>query len=223
MTPREALIGQRGERPTSRDRVTVAFGPAFWRNLLFLAWAAVRSARLAHSGTTNNLRQADRERVDYVNHYDDGATRTTTDGYGKLALALGLSLGVMYLLTMAFVADRSHFYFNLSNFYMALTMVAPMGLIMLLVMRSMFPRKRFNVVLAFAFALLFFGVWRLGRAETFVGNEQFLRAMIPHHSRAILVCENADITDADIERLCDQIVTAQEEEIATMEAMLETR
>ena len=45
--------------------------------------------------------------------------------------------------------------------------------------------------------------------------------MIPHHSRAILVCENANLTDPEIEQLCQQIVTAQEEEIATMEAMLD--
>ncbi|CAN5697975.1 DUF305 domain-containing protein [soil metagenome] len=141
--------------------------------------------------------------------------------YGRLALALGLSLLIMYPLTMAFVVERSHFHFNLSNFYMALTMVAPMGLIMLGVMWQMFPRRALNIGLAAAFVVLFFGAWWLGRSETFVGNDQFLRAMIPHHSRAILVCENANITDPDIKQLCDQIVTAQEEEIATMEAMLD--
>jgi uncharacterized protein (DUF305 family) len=34
-----------------------------------------------------------------------------------------------------------------------------------------------------------------------VGNELFLRAMIPHHSRAILVCEEPSITDPDIANL----------------------
>lgn len=84
-------------------------------------------------------------------------------------------------------------------------------------MRKMFPYKRINVGLAAAFVLLFFGAWRLGRTEALVGNDQL---MIPHHSRAILVCENATITDPAIEQLCDQIVTALEEEIATMEALL---
>jgi hypothetical protein len=144
-------------------------------------------------------------------------------GYGRLALALGLSLLVMFPLTMAFVARWSHFYLNLSNFYMAVLMVAPMGLIMLGVMRSMFPRRELNLGLAAGFVALFaLGLW-LGRTEAFVGNAQFLRAMIPHHSRAILVCQEARITDPDIEQLCDQIVSSQQEEIAIMTRMLEDR
>jgi hypothetical protein len=144
-------------------------------------------------------------------------------GYGRLALALGLSLLVMFPLTMAFVAQWSHFYLNLSNFYMAVLMVAPMGLIMLGVMRSMFPNPKLNLGLVAGFVALFaLGLW-LGRTEVFVGNEQFLRAMIPHHSRAILVCQQAQITDPDIAQLCDQIVSTQQEEIAIMTRMLEDR
>ena len=144
-------------------------------------------------------------------------------GYGRLFLALGLSLIVMFPLTMAFVAQWSHFHLNLSNFYMAVLMVAPMGLIMLGVMRSMFPNPRLNAGLVIGFVTLFaLGLW-LGRTEAFVGNEQFLRAMIPHHSRAILVCQESAITDPEIERLCDQIVSSQQEEIDIMERMLEER
>ncbi len=147
----------------------------------------------------------------------------TMSGYQKLFLALGLSLLVMFPLSMAFVAHWSDFHLNLSNFYMAVAMVAPMGLIMLGVMRGMFPRPRLNVALAVGFVALFaLGLW-LGRTEAFVGNEQFLRAMIPHHSRAILVCNEAHITDPDIIQLCDQIVSSQQEEIDLMERMLAER
>lgn len=149
--------------------------------------------------------------------------RSRTSGYGKLFLALGLSLIVMFPLTMAFVAQWSHFHLNLSNFYMAMAMVAPMGLIMLGVMRGMFPNPRLNLGLVIGFIALFaLGIW-LGRTEAFVGNDQFLRAMIPHHSRAILVCQNANITDPQIAQLCDQIVSSQQEEIDTMTRMLENR
>lgn len=155
--------------------------------------------------------------------HDQGKHDTGTGGYGKLFLALGLSLLVMFPLTMAFVAQWSHFHWNLSNFYMAVTMVAPMGLIMLGVMRGMFPDSRVNVALALGFVALFaLGVW-LGRTEALVGDEQFLRAMIPHHSRAILVCNEAEITDPEIEQLCGQIVATQREEIAIMEQMLAER
>lgn len=142
-------------------------------------------------------------------------------GYKNLALSLILSFLVMYPLTMAFVDKGDHFYVNLSNAYMALVMVAPMGLIMLVVMRDMFPKRALNMGLAAGFVALFVVALLLGRAQVGVGNEQFLKAMIPHHSRAILVCQNADITDPEIEKLCGNIVKTQEEEIATMEALLD--
>jgi hypothetical protein len=143
--------------------------------------------------------------------------------YGKLFLALGLSLVVMFPLTMAFVAQWSHFHLNLSNFYMAVAMVAPMGLIMLGVMRGMFPDRRLNAGLVIGFVALFaLGLW-LGRTEAFVGDAQFLRAMIPHHSRAILVCQEAALTDPEIEQLCGQIISSQQEEIDIMNQMLGER
>jgi uncharacterized membrane protein len=155
--------------------------------------------------------------------HHEGEHNKGKGGYGKLFLALGLSLLVMFPLTMAFVAQASHFHWNLSNFYMAVMMVAPMGLIMLGVMRGMFPDPRANGALAVGFVALFaLGLW-LGRTEALVGNEQFLRAMIPHHSRAILVCNEAAITDPEIQQLCEQIVATQREEIAIMERMLAER
>lgn len=146
-----------------------------------------------------------------------------TGGYGRLFLALALGLAIMFPLSMAFVNRWSDFHLNLSNFYMALAMVAPMGLIMLGVMRAMFPSAGLNVGLAVGFVALFALALWLGRTEAFVGNEQFLRAMIPHHSRAILVCNEAQITDPEIERLCEQIVSSQQEEIDAMERMLAER
>lgn len=144
-------------------------------------------------------------------------------GYPLLALALTLSLAVMFPLSMAFVDRWGHFYLNLSNFYMAVTMVAPMGLIMLAVMHGMFPDRRINIALAVGFVALFFlGLW-LGRTEALVGDEQFLKAMIPHHSRAVLVCQEADIDAQEIRQLCDQIIATQLEEIAIMERMLDER
>ncbi len=59
------------------------------------------------------------------------------------------------------------------------------------------------------------------RQQTLIDDEQFLRSMIPHHSGAILMCENAELTDTEIQELCREIIQNQEEEIATMEAILE--
>ncbi|MEP7379243.1 MAG: DUF305 domain-containing protein [Chloroflexota bacterium] len=45
--------------------------------------------------------------------------------------------------------------------------------------------------------------------------------MIPHHSRAILVCQEADLTDTEIMQLCGQVLEAQQEEITQMEDILD--
>lgn len=141
--------------------------------------------------------------------------------YAKLGIALALSYVAMFLLSMSMIREPDHFYLNGSNAWMALVMVAPMGLIMLAVMWGMFRNKALNAGLAVALLVVFAGSWYLGRHEAGVGNEQFLKSMIPHHSRAILVCQEADITDPEIIELCDAIVSAQEEEIAQMKKILE--
>jgi uncharacterized protein (DUF305 family) len=141
--------------------------------------------------------------------------------YAKLGLALALSYVVMFLLSMSMIREWDHFYLNGSNAWMALVMVAPMGLIMIAVMWAMFQNKALNAGLALAFVAVFAGALYLGRQEADVGNEQFLKSMIPHHSRAILVCQEADITDPEIEELCGEIVKTQQEEIAQMKEILE--
>lgn len=67
---------------------------------------------------------------------------------------------------------------------------------------------------------LFLAAFFMGRNEVGVGDEGFLTSMIPHHSRAILVCQEASITDPEIEQLCSEIVEAQEREIAQMKEIL---
>ena len=87
-------------------------------------------------------------------------------------------------------------------------------------MRAMFPRRSTNIAIAAGAAVLFV-VGLVGmRTQAAVGDRQFLRSMIPHHSGAILMCEQAALTDPDIVALCRQIVESQQAEIATMERLL---
>lgn len=144
-----------------------------------------------------------------------------TKSYLKLGIALALSYVVMFVLTMSMIRSLGHFYFNLSNAYMALIMIMPMGLIMLGVMWGMFRNRTVNVVLAAAFLVMFGLALLFGRQEALVGNEQFLKSMIPHHSRAILVCQESDITDPEIVELCRAIVETQREEIEQMQEILQ--
>jgi hypothetical protein len=140
--------------------------------------------------------------------------------YLSLAGQLAISALFMYLLMFLMINTADHFHNNLNAFYMTAAMVAPMGIAMILMMRSMFPSRALNWGLVAGFVMLYvLGIW-FTRQQTFIDDGQFLRSMIPHHSGAILMCEQADITDPEIATLCESIIRSQSEEIAQMEAIL---
>lgn len=140
--------------------------------------------------------------------------------YRRLAVELAVDFVIMYFVMYTMIASAGHLYLNLNNVYMTLMMVAPMAVVMLLSMRSMFPSLARNRVIigtaVVVFALSYVGM----RQQTAVGDRQFLRSMIPHHSGAILMCEEASLTDPEIIGLCKQIVESQRQEIAKMQALL---
>lgn len=140
--------------------------------------------------------------------------------YGAYAINLLSSGVIMYLVMFTMIDGLDDFYHNVNMFYMTLMMVAPMAILMLLMMGSMYRNKKLNVGLYVAFAAIFLGAFFLIRSQTPVGNEQFLRSMIPHHSGAILMCRESSITDPELLTLCGQIIQAQKEEIAQMKAIL---
>ena len=140
--------------------------------------------------------------------------------YKMLGLNLAISLAIMYVVMFAMIYSFGEFIQNINFFYMALMMWAPMGSLMLLTMGSMYVSKKLNMVLHIAFALVFVLSFVGIREQGLVGNSQFLRSMIPHHSGAILMCENASLSDPQIKRLCDGIIEGQKAEIAQMKALL---
>lgn len=131
-----------------------------------------------------------------------------------------LSLVIMYFVMFTMIYSLGEFYNNLNMFYMALMMAAPMGALMLFMMKSMFPNGRLNTILyalfAAIFVLAYFGV----RSQALVGDSQFLRSMIPHHSGAILMCEQAALKDPEIKSLCASIIISQKQEIDQMKQLL---
>ena len=138
-----------------------------------------------------------------------------------LAMNLLLSAVIMYLVMFAMIDTWGEFYNNLNMAYMTLMMLSPMGALMLLMMGSMYKNGRLNLILYAVFA----GLFVLGtvgtRAQAAIGNTQFLRSMIPHHSGAILMCRQASITDPEIIALCGNIQRSQREEIEQMKRILE--
>jgi hypothetical protein len=141
--------------------------------------------------------------------------------YARFGVTLVLSLALMFLATLSLIRTLDHFVLNLSNFWMALIMVAGMGVVMVVVMWRMLPNPVGNAALLVGLGVLFVGALYLGRTSALVGDRQFLESMIPHHSRAILLCEEASISDPEILTLCQQIVRTQREEINQMQRLLE--
>jgi len=141
--------------------------------------------------------------------------------YRRLFVMTALSFVAMYALMYAMVNTFANAYSNLNQFYMAGLMTAAMVIIEIVVMSSMYPDRRRNVLVigisALALALCWMGI----RQQTAITDRQFLRSMIPHHASAILMCEKSPARDPEIRRLCQGIVSSQQGEIAQMKAMLE--
>ena len=140
--------------------------------------------------------------------------------YGRLLLMAGLSFLSMYVLMYAMVNTFANVYGNLNQFYMAGLMAAPMVVIELALMGSMYGDRKRNVTIAAVSLVALGAFWIAIRQQTAITDRQFLRSMIPHHAGAILRCEKASIRDPEIKKLCVAIVSSQRSEIDQMKARL---
>lgn len=103
---------------------------------------------------------------------------------------------------------------------MAGVMTMPMIIIEIILMNAMYKDRKINAIIiglcVVALIVLFGGI----RLQTAVTDKQFLKSMIPHHSGAILMCEEANIQDPEIKKLCDEIIKSQRQEIDQMKTKL---
>ena len=140
--------------------------------------------------------------------------------YRYLLIMTVLSFISMYILMYAMVNTIGNVYNNFNQFYMAGLMTAPMVLIELFVMRSMYQNKRRNALIVAASVIVGLVFFLLIRQQTAISDKQFLRSMIPHHAGTILMCEHASIPDTEIKALCETIISSQQAEIDQMKAKL---
>lgn len=143
-----------------------------------------------------------------------------TKNYRKFALLLLASFVVMYFVMYSMLASFGHFYFSVSRLYMTFLMVAPMALIMLAFMTGMYTNKKKNAFIILGCAVIFAVVFMFLRNQTFIGDKAYMKAMIPHHSAAILTSEKAEITDPQVQDLAEEIIRSQRKEIAEMKRIL---
>ncbi len=140
--------------------------------------------------------------------------------YRKFLLTLAVSFVVMYVVMYLNTYELDHVYFSLTRFYMTILMVTAMAVVMLLMMPMMYPNKTRNGLIMGVSLTLFVGALVLVRSQTFVDDTRWMKAMIPHHSIAILTSERATIKDPEVRKLADGIITAQKREITEMKAMI---
>ena len=143
------------------------------------------------------------------------------DHYRHLAIMAGLSFVSMYILMYAMVNTVGDVFNNFNQVYMAGLMTAPMVLIEMLVMKAMYRDKRRNAAIIVVSVLALLGFFLFIRQQTAISDRQFLRSMIPHHSSAILMCEQASLQDPEINELCANIISSQQREIDQMESILQ--
>ena len=144
-----------------------------------------------------------------------------SDQYTKFVIMLAASFVAMYI-TMYFNSyELDHVYFSLTRFYMSCLGIAAMAIIMFVAMRKMYKNKKKNIAIVLGSIVLFTTALTLVRAQApIIGDVLWMKAMIPHHSIAILTSERADIKDPEVKKLAEDIIKAQKKEIEEMKAMI---
>lgn len=129
-----------------------------------------------------------------------------------IATSALVMFGLMYLNTYAV----DHVEFSQTRMWMAILMGATMAAIMIGFMWGMYPNRRANTGIVAAAALVFAGTLWLVRSQETVDDVSYMKAMIPHHSIAIMTSRRANISDPQVRALADRIAATQVREIAEM-------
>ncbi len=140
--------------------------------------------------------------------------------YGRFAAMIATSTVIMYGLMYLNTYQWDHIYFSQTRMWMALYMGAVMALIMLGYMLNMYKNSRTNMGILIGSVAVFAGALYLVRSQVTVGDVAWMKAMIPHHSIAILTSERAQIKDPRVRELADGIIKAQVREIAEMKVLI---
>lgn len=151
---------------------------------------------------------------------DDQNDKMTVMGYGRFAAMIATSIAVMFGLMYVNVYALGHIEFSQTRLWMAFVMGAAMAAIMLAFMWSMYKNRAVNAAIFGGSVVVFALALWLVRSQETVGDVSYMKAMIPHHSIAILTSERAHIKDPDVRRLADGIIDAQVREITEMKRLI---
>lgn len=144
-----------------------------------------------------------------------------SSNYLKFFGMLFISFFVMYAVMFLNVNDLEHIYLSTTRLYMTILMISPMAIIMLVFMPKMYPNKKVNLAIYITSSVVFVLTFIFLRNQAFISDQQYLKAMIPHHSSAILTSSRAHIKDPQVRQLADSIIKSQREEIQLMKNALD--
>lgn len=141
--------------------------------------------------------------------------------YAKFGLMILTSTVVMYILMYLNTYELGHVTFSETRVYMAIMMGGVMALIMLFFMWNMYKKKAWNLAILGGSVVVIALSLFLVRSQTTVDDTSWMKAMIPHHSIAILTSERANIEDPRVKELANEIIQAQKKEIEEMKQLIE--
>ena len=133
-----------------------------------------------------------------------------------IATSTIVMFGLMYLNTYSL----DHILFSETRAWMAIVMGATMAVIMLAFMLGMYRNRTTNIAIFAAAIIAFAGALYHVRSQDTIADVAWMKAMIPHHSIAILTSERANISDPRVRKLADEIIEAQRREIGEMKALI---
>ena len=140
--------------------------------------------------------------------------------YARFGLMMATSFVIMYAVMFLNVDVLDHVMLSPTRTYMTFLMIAPMAVVMLGFMWGMYKNKAYNyTILGVAVVTFIFCLAGL-RQQWLVSDVQWMKAMIPHHSSAIMVSQKAHLKDPEAIKLAEEIIEAQEREIAEMKRMI---
>lgn len=140
--------------------------------------------------------------------------------YWRFAAMIATSTVVMYGLMYLNTYAAEHVFWSETRAWMALVMGATMSVIMLAFMIDMYKKMALNLAIFGGSIVVFaLSLW-LVRSQATVDDVEYMKAMIPHHSIAIMTSERSQISDPRVRKLADEIIEAQEREIAEMKYLI---
>lgn len=143
------------------------------------------------------------------------------NGYPRFGAMIATSTAVMFGLMYVNTYQFDHVFFSETRLYMAFVMGATMAVIMLGYMLGMYKNRRANLAIVLGSVVVFALALWLVRSQATVEEVGWMKAMIPHHSIAILTSERATISEPRVRKLADQIIESQRREIEEMKALIQ--